>query len=327
MPKRKIQEKPAKKKSTNAKTRAKTRAKKETSHVRGFGHSLWKGYISFGLVNIPVVLYSAEQPQEKVHFKMLDKNNLAGIRYSRINEKTGKEVPWEDIVKGYEYEDGNYAILTDEDFESVARENSKTIEIEDFINLKDLGAVYFEKPYYILPDKRGDKGYVLLRETLKKTNKIGIAKVMIRSHQYLAAIIPYGSALIVNTLRYPEELKPATKFDLPEGAPADYKISKKEFDIAEQLVETMTSKWDPKRYTNDYREDLMKVVEEKIAEGNKTTIKHVKEPHVKQTNVVDFMELLKKSVKAKQGSSRNLKDAKPRKPKSQGKQKLKTKKR
>lgn len=282
-------------------THKKTAAKdpKKSSSPRTYQHSLWKGYITFGLVNIPVVLYSAEKPVEEVHFKLLAKQNLAGIKYARINEKTNKEVAWEDIVKGYEYEPGNYVILTEEDFGEIARENQKTIEIEDFIDMNEIGTLYFEKPYYVLPDKGADKGYVLLRETLKNTNKIGIAKVIIRTHQYLAAVIAQDDAIIVNTLRYPQEIKKTSDVEVPHDPLKSYKISKKEFDIAEQLVDAMTIEWDPSRYTNEYRDELLSLIKQKIASGGKKVVKHVDEPHFKKTNVVDFMDLLKKSVQKK----------------------------
>lgn len=278
--------------------------KKKSDEVRVSGeHSIWKGYISFGLVNIPVILYSAEKPTQEVHFKLLAKQDLAGIKYLRINEKTGKNVSWEDIVKGYEYEPGSYAILTEEDFSGIAIENQKTIEIEDFVNTNELGTLYFEKPYYVLPDKRGDKGYVLLRETLKNTNKIGIARVIIRTHQYLAAVVAQDDAIIVNTLRYPQEIRKTSEVEVPHDPIKAYKISKKEFDIAKQLVDTMTIKWDPKRYTNEYREALLKLIKEKVATGGKKAIKHIEEPQIKHTNVVDFMDLLKKSIKRKKTGS------------------------
>ena len=285
-------------------TEKKSHTKKTKKHESSDKRSIWKGYITFGLVNIPVVLYSAEKPQQEVHFKLLDKKDLAGIHYARINEKTGKEVPWENIVKGYEYEPETYAIITDEDFDAIARENIKAIEIEDFVDINELGTMYFKKPYYLVPSARGEKGYVLLRETLKTANKVGIARVMIRSHQYLAAVMAEGPAIIINTIRYPQEIKDASEMDLPEGSASSYKISKKESDIAKQLVDTMTTKWDPQNYTNEYREDLLKLIEEKIASRGKKTLKHVeKTEHIKKTNVIDFMDLLKKSVKAKKGQS------------------------
>jgi DNA end-binding protein Ku len=271
------------------------------------GHSIWKGYITFGLVNIPIIIYSADKRGEELHFKLLDKHDLSGIRYLRINEETGKEVPWSNIVKGYEYEAGKYAILTEKDFESVALENLKTIEIEDFVKFEELGMLYFEKPYYVLPDKQGAKGYALLREVLKETKKIGIARILLRSHQYLAAIVPYKEALIINTLRYPQELKTPSEMHIPDEPNAKTKISKKEFEIAKQLVNTMTVKWEPKHYSNEYRDKLMKLIKEKIASGNKGSIKRVKEPAIKKTNVIDFMDLLKKSVKQKQSISKPIK--------------------
>lgn len=306
-------------KDNKAAKKIKAKAKNKVVPHRGDKRSLWRGYISFGLVNIPVQLYSAEKPQQEVHFKLLDKKNHAGIRYSRVNEETGKEVPWHDIVKGYEYEPGNYAILTPDDLNEIAKENLKSIDIEDFVDFDQLDTLYFEKPYYLLPDKRGDKGYVLLRETLKKTHKVGIARVMVRSHQYLAAVIPVGNALVINTLRYPEEIKPVTDIDAPAEPISHYKITKKEFDIATQLVETMSVEWDPSRYTNDYREDLLKLIDEKIASGGKKAIKHIESTEVKQTNVVDFMELLKKSVKEKKTTKSDT--AKKAKPKSSSKTK------
>ncbi len=282
--------------SKSKKHKTKSKDSKESGYS---GRSIWKGYVSFGLVNIPVVLVSAEKPREELHFKLLDKHNLAPIKYQRVNQETGEEVAWNDIVKGYEYETGTFAVLTEEDFESVAIENLKTIDIEDFIDLKDLDSIYFDKPYYLLPDKRGDKGYVLLRETLKQSKKVGIARVMIRTHQYLAAVIADGDALVVHTLRYPEEVKMPSELDFPAGSANDYQITKKEIEIAQQLVDTMSVKWNPKRYVNTYRDELLELVEKKVKSGKKGTLKHIKGHEVKQTNVVDFMDLLKKSVKDK----------------------------
>lgn len=264
--------------------------------------SIWRGFITFGLVNIPVILYSAEKPGEQIRFKLLDKHNLSNIRYVRINVETGEEVPWQDIVKGYEYESGNYAVLTDKDFQEVTSKNVKTIEIEDFVNLSELDPLYFEKPYYLLPDKHSDKGYVLLREILKETKKVGIARFMVHTHQYLGAIIAYESAIFINTLRYSEEVKTEAEIDAPHESINKYKISKKEFEIAKQLVNTMTVKWDPEKYHNEYHDNLMKLIEEKKSLGNNATPKHSKDKVVKQTNVIDFMALLQKSVKEKKKS-------------------------
>lgn len=293
--------------SKSKKLKTDKKGNKDEKHEHPNHRSIWNGYITFGLVNIPVILQAAEKPVEEVHFKLLDKHKLSGIKYIRINEETGKEVPWENIVKGFEYEPGNYVILTDDDFKSIARENLKSIEIEDFVDLKDISSLYFEKPYYALPDKRGEKGYTLLLETLKKTHKIGIGRVMIRTHLYLAAIMPFENIIIINILRYPKEVKTPSEMGIQESK---YKISKKEFSIAEQLVETMSVKWDPKRYANEYRDDLMKLIKKKVASGGTGSTKHLEEPKIKKTNVIDFMALLKQSIKEKKQYEKTPKNKK-----------------
>ena len=272
-------------------------------------HSIWKGHISFGLVNIPVVLYSATKSND-MHFSLLEDKNLGKIRYERINEDTGKEVPWESIVKGYEYEEGQYVVVTKEDFDSIASENLKVIEIEDFVPKSAIDFEYFETPYYLVPDKRGDKGYVLLREVLNSTKKIGIARVMIRSRQYLAAILPYQESIILNVLRYDHELKKPKDFELPSENVSNYKISKKELDVAKQLVESMSTSWKPKKYKDEYYQQLQKLIDEKIASGGKAKHKHHEIIAPRKSNVVDFMELLKKSVKEKKKPSKEVKSKK-----------------
>lgn len=285
-------------------------------------HPIWKGNISFGLVNIPVILYSAQKANE-LHFHMLDKHDHSKIRYQRINENTGKEVKWDTIVKGYEYEKDHYVILTHEDFNSVAQENTKTIEIEDFVALKDIEPIFLDTPYYLLPDKRGDKGYVLLRETLKKSKKAGIARVMIHSRQHLAAVTYREAAIVVHLLRYVQDIVPLSEYHFPDKEVKEYKITKKEFDVAEQLVNAMSAPWKPARYHDDYHDNLLKIIDEKIASGDHPKRKkHKKDVTPKQTNVVDFMALLKKSVEAKK-----QKPAKKTPTKSKDKPKAKPKKR
>lgn len=307
---------PRKKKTTSKKK--KTRSQQEGPP----GRSLWKGYISFGLVNIPIVLYTAEKPKQEVHFKLLSKRDHAGIKYMRVNEETGEEVDWKDIVKGYEYEPGNYAILTEEDLEAIAIESSKMIEIEDFVDLDELGTMYFEKPYYVLPVQHAEKGYVLLREILTQTHKVGIARIIIRTHEYLAAILPYDNAIILNTMRFPQEIKKPSEMHVPKEGPEDLRISKKEMEIAKQLVDSMTVKWDPQRYDNVYRDELMKIIEEKVSKGGEKHIKHVEKTEIKKTNVIDFMAMLKKSVKQKKGGSKApAKTAKAKKKKTTSKKK------
>lgn len=264
---------------------------------------IWKGHISFGLVNIPVVLYSAEKKFD-IQFKLIDSRDNSRIRYLRVNEHTGEEVPWSAVAKGYEYEEDNYVLLKDKDFKSIAGENSKTINIDTFVDKTSIDCIDFDKPYFLVPDKKGEKGYVILREILNSTKKVGIAKVMIHTRQYLAVIMPYENALLLNILHYHQEIRKPAEFDLPGESIKSYKISDKEMEIAKELVNLMTSKWNPEAYHDDFRETLEKWIEDKIH--------HVKPPKkekatpASKSNVTNFVELLKKSLK-------NKKDQKPHK--------------
>ena len=177
---------------------------------------LWKGAISFGLVNVPVELYSAQKRSEEIDLTMLDRRDMAPVGYKRVNKSTGKEVPWEDVVKGYEYEDDKYVVLSEEDFRRANPEAAKTVDIVAFVDMADIAPLYFETPYYLGPGKRGEKAYALLRDAMAKAGKAGIASVVIRTKQYLAALIPQGEALVLNTLRYHKELKSADDLDIPE---------------------------------------------------------------------------------------------------------------
>lgn len=265
---------------------------------------IWKGFITFGLVNIPVILYSAEKKSD-IQFKLLDSRDKSRIRYVRINEQTGEEVPWEEIAKGYEYNDHDFVLIKDDDIKEMAGQNSKTINIECFIDKKELDSVDFEKPYYLLPDKKGEKGYVILRETLRETKKIGISKVIIHTREYLAALMPYKDALILNLLRYHEELRNPEEYDLPQGSLKNYKISPKELEIAKQLVASMTTKWEPLKFHDEFRKYLHHWIDEKIKKekhpGKKA--KKSESAPVKSTNVVDFVDLLKKSLQNKKNKS------------------------
>lgn len=262
---------------------------------------IWKGYITFGLVNIPVILYSAEKKFD-ISFHLIDSRDKSRIRYVRTNEHTGHEVPWEKIVKGYEYDDDNYVLLSEKELKEIAGENTKSINIENFISTKYLNCMSFERPYYLVPDKKAEKGYVILREILAKTHKVGIAKVIIHTRQYLAALMPYGNALVLNLMRYAQELRQPEEFDLPTENLKTYKISNKELQIATKLVDSMTSKWNPEEYHDEYREALQKWIEEKVeAKKPHTKMKHVSKST--KTNVINFMDLLQKSLKQKKLSS------------------------
>lgn len=262
---------------------------------------IWNGYITFGLVNIPVVLYSGENKFD-IQFKLLDSRDQARIRYVRINEQTGKEVPWENVVKGYQYDEDNYILIKDSDLKEIAGQHSKTINIENFVNSNQLDCLLFDKPYYLVPDKKGDKGYVILRETLINTKKVGIAKVIIHTREYLAALIPYKNALILNLLHYPKEIKKPSDFELPDANLKHYKISSKEMDVAAQLVQSMTSKWDPEAYHDEYQDALQAWIEERI--HHKKPKKSKRSTSVKNSKVINFVDLLKKSIKNKKVKKR-----------------------
>ena len=259
--------------------------------------SIWKGSISFGLVNIPVGLYSAEKREETVSFHMLDKRNMARLRYKRVNEETGREVPWEETVRGYEFEPGKYVVLSDEDLERAAPEKTQTVDILDFVDGEDISPIYFDKPYYLAPDKKGAKSYALLREVLRRTGKVGIAKVVIRTKQSLAAVLVEDKAIVLNILRFDHELREPTELDLPSGKEG---VSERELDMAERLVEGMVSKWEPEKYRDDYYKDLKKMINERVEAGQLEESPEAPPVPKPQTGgkVVDLMALLKQSVEA-----------------------------
>jgi DNA end-binding protein Ku len=238
-----------------------------------------------------------------LHFRMLDSRNNARIRYERINEETGEEVPWKDIVKAFEYDKGSYVVLEKEDFAKAAPESTESVDIEAFIKPDSIGPEYFEKPYYLVPAKKAEKGYVLLRETLKRLKTAGLARVVIRTREYLALVLPHEDALLLMLLRFPQELVPADEYAFPDKKPAAYRINPKELEMAESLVKSMIGKWQPEKYHDDFRERLVKVIEERVkAKGVVRTpsAAETELPKDAATNVVDFMSLLKKSIDAKQ---------------------------
>ena len=268
--------------------------------------SIWRGAISFGLVHIPVVLFSAEN-RNNFDLTMLDRRNMKPVGFKRYNKETEKEVPWNDIVKGYEYEKDRYVVLTDEDFKRANVEATQTIDIMAFLKAEEVAPTYFETPYYLAPDKRGEKGYALLRETLKATDKIAIATVVIRTRQYLAALIPNGGVLVLNTLRYTNELKSAKELEVPSGDLKAYGISPRDVEMAKTLVDEMTEPWKPERYRDTYHEDLMKLIDKRIKAGQTEVVTEAGEQDTKPVRgeVIDLMALLKRSVEAKGRSSRS----------------------
>jgi DNA end-binding protein Ku len=258
---------------------------------------VWTGTLSFGLLNIPVSLMTGERKTD-ISFRMLDSRNKAPVRYERVNAETGEEVPWKDIVKAFEYEKGSYVVLEQEDIASAAPESHGAIEVEAFVDADAIGPRYFEKPYVLVPAKKAEKGYVLLREALEKTGKIGIARVVIRTRENLCAVLPHGNALLLMMMRYPQELVDIGEYNIPEGDKGDYRISAKELAFSEQLIETMSSDWDPDAYHDEFRERLQKVIQDRMkADG--VVKRAAEEPQVEEgaaTNVVDFMSLLQQSI-------------------------------
>ena len=258
--------------------------------------SLWKGAISFGLVNVPVELHSARKRSTELDMTMLDKRDLAPVGYKRVNKSTGKEVPWGEVVKGYEYRDDKYVVLSDEDFRRANPEAAKTVDILAFVDLAGIQPQYFETPYYLKPEKRGEKAYALLRGALEKAGKAGVASVVIRTKQYLAALVAQDELLVLNTLRYADELKSPGEMELPKA-----KVSPRELDMALRLVEDMADEWHPEKYKDTYRDDLMRRIKEKIKAGETEEITEAeKEPRgAKGADVIDLMALLRKSVEKK----------------------------
>jgi DNA end-binding protein Ku len=277
--------------------RGKTSRSKKRDNIKAKSGTrpLWRGSINFGLVNIAVALYSAET-DSSIDFDLLDRRDFARVRYRRVNEETGREVPWDEIVKGYEYKKGEYVALTDDDFLKANVEATQSIEILDFVDGADISPIYFDKPYYLAPLKNGQRAYGLLREVMKRTGKVGIARVVIRTRQHLAALLVDGPVLILNLLRFSHELRDASKLGVPE--PRSTGGSNQELKMAEQLVETMAGKWDPKKYRDEYHQDLLKMINKKITSGETKTIEpsEVALPPKRQGKVVDIMHLLRQSM-------------------------------
>jgi DNA end-binding protein Ku len=241
---------------------------------------------------------------------MLDKRDLSPVGYKRYNKSTGEDVPWAEIVKGYEYDDDKYVVLSDEDFRRANVEASRTVAIQAFVDLKDIPPLFFETPYYLAPGKRGEKAYALLRDAMKKSGKAGIATVVIRTRQYLAAVIPQEDVLLMDTLRYADGVKSPEELGVPGGT-LHQKASPKEIDMALRLIGDMSEKWQPAKFKDTYRDDLMARIKEKIKQGDteKITEREKGEKEPKRAEVIDLMALLKKSVEKKQGKPKRARRA------------------
>lgn len=264
--------------------------------------SLWKGELSFGLVSIPVSLVSVEEKNE-LHFHLLDSKTKARVRYLRVSEVTGKEIPWNDIVKGYEYEKDSYIIVDEKAFEKASPSLFKSIDIEEFVNLDDIDNLYYSKPYYLQPESKNKKAYVLLREALKKSNKVGVAKVILRTKESLSLILPHDHALLLYLIHFADEIKDEADINVPKEDIKTYKIADKEIKMAEALIKDMTAPWKPEKYHNEYRETMQKWLDQQTAKQSKSTKKASKKLSASNDSVVDFISLLKESMNKK-----NVKD-------------------
>lgn len=277
--------------------------------------AIWKGSISFGLVNIPIALYPATR-REELKFRLLRATDHSPVNYKRVAEKDGKEVPWDQIVKGYEYEKGKFVVLGEKDFQRVDLEATQTVDIQDFVDIEEIDPMYFYKPYYLEPQKGGDKAYVLLREALADGKKVGIAKVVIKTRQYLAGVKALKHALVLELMHFAEELADAEKLNVPKKL----ELGKREKDMASALVNSMTSKWDPEKYKDDYREALMEVIEEKVESGGKE-IEETPRKAATPTKVIDLVAVLQESLNKAHGGRKTAKSS--AKSRSSAKQKQK----
>ncbi len=261
------------------------------------GRSLWKGAISFGLVHIPVEMYPAVR-EKSLDLTMLDRRDFSPVGFKRYNKNNDKEVSWDNIVKGYEYSDGEYVVLSEEDLRRANVEATGTIDILAFVDAADVPLLYYEQPYYLAPGKGGDKVYALLRETLRKTGRIGIATVVIRVKQHLAALVCVGDTIVLNTLRFEDEIRETDELKIPSSSTKTAAISDKELKMAMALVEGMSEKWKPAQYHDTYREDVLALVEKKIkARQTKTiTMPGKEKTPARSSNVVDLVALLQQSI-------------------------------
>jgi DNA end-binding protein Ku len=260
--------------------------------------AIWKGSISFGLVNVPVGLYSATRPGEEIKFHLLRSSDKSRIQYKRVAESDGREVAWEDIVKGYEYEKDHFVTLDKKDFEKVDLKSNQVIDIKEFVNLAEIDPMFFDEPYFLAPEKAGGKAYALLRQALQDSGKVGIAKVVIKTREHLAAVKPMGKALVLELMHFSEELADPKELTLPKE-----EVGKKELAMAHTLVDSMSGRWQPANYKDEYRHALMELIKKKLSG------KHVEAPPKARaaTNVVDLMTVLRASLE----SARNVKPKKP----------------
>jgi DNA end-binding protein Ku len=257
---------------------------------------IWSGAISFGLVNVPVKVFSATSSKD-VRFHQLDGKSKSRIKQKRVSVATGEEVPYEDLIKAYEIAPDNYVTITSEELDALDPKASKTIDIEDFVDLDQIDPVYYERPYYLVPDKGGQKAYALLRNAMRETNKVGIARVVLRTKQYLAAIRPKDDALVMETMLFSDEVNPLDELDLPGP---DVDVTEREEKMARSLIDSLTTDFEPSKYRDEYRERVLQLIEQK-ASGQEIVVEDAAE---EAPRVVDLMAALEASLAAvKSGKS------------------------
>ena len=250
--------------------------------------ALWKGSISFGLVNIPIELYTAVR-NHRPKFRMLHAKDKSPVRFERVCARDGKPVAWEDLVKGFEYQKGHFVVMTQEDFRTAALEKTRTIDIVDFVKAEEIDDRFLETPYYLVPAKGGERAYALLRDAIRESGRIGISKFILRDAQHLAAVEVIGSAIVLTVRRFADALVDVKQFEVPRGEG----VRKAELDMAKALVNSLAAEWDPAKYTDEYRENLMRIIQGKI-KGKEVTLEPIAEP--RQAEVVDLMERLRRSL-------------------------------
>ncbi|WP_312917093.1 Ku protein [Stutzerimonas kunmingensis] len=264
--------------------------------------TIWKGAVSFGLVHIPVALVPATTRQG-IDFDWLDKRSMDRVGYKRINKTTGEDIDSENIVKGVEYEKGHYVVISDDEIKGAHPKATQTVDIVAFVDAKDISFLYIDTPYYLTPDRRGEKVYALLRETLIQTGKVGIANVVLRNKQHLAVVMPLGKALVMNTLRWADEVRGVEYLELKDEA-LDPDLAERELDMAKRLVEDMTEKWKPEQYKDTFQDQIMELVEKKAREGKLEAVGGPEEAMDRRSaDVIDLTELLKRSLAAKPGKA------------------------
>jgi DNA end-binding protein Ku len=290
---------------------ARSRRSKPASKSHGRGRrALWRGAVSFGLVYIPVQLHTAAR-DSALDLDLLDSRDFSPVGYQRYNKRTGKVVDWEQIVKGYEYRKGEYVALNEEDFRQANVEASKTIDIVSFAERSDIPPEFYETPYFLAPAEGGEKTYALLREAMRGGEKVAIGSFVIRGRQHFCAILAQERALLLNTLRFAEELVPAGELELPPANAGPAKVSAQELAMARKLIEEMSGTWKPQAFKDTYRQDLMRRIKEKIRKRQTHVLTPIAEPEDDRptAEIIDLMAVLRKSLKHRGGATRSRREA------------------